>query len=315
MVLFALTLLGAAVGLMASFYVWRWFQPIEASEFKAKLELRWSGVKTVEYGGLKGYLRNHCIENPTADAQQCVCVAWIHGLGDQALTWKRVLQENPPTWNEKRLKLVALNLPGSGDSPAPAQLPEGYRVRKQAEALAKALDQVPGCPRWMLVGNSLGGWVATWVALDWTNRVNKLLLVGPGGLKYEGLHASDLLKTPTIETLKEFQAKAYYQAKPLPDHVWKAALERMKKGNSAQVLAAQTPADYLDTYLPSIRIPTLVFRGGADQIAPREVVQEMARLIPGALYREAPACGHLPQKECVGALVRVVNELVLFGAI
>jgi len=105
----------------------------------------------------------------------------IHGVGDDAKTWKRILLEPRDSWL-KPVRLYAVDLPGSGKTPPPANS-EGYRVRKLAETLRSALSEVKECQRWMVVGNSLGGWVGTWLTVDWKDNVNKLVLVGSAALK------------------------------------------------------------------------------------------------------------------------------------
>ena len=73
-----------------------------------------------------------------------------------------------------------------------------------------------------------------------------------------------------------------------------------------------------DSFMGRIPVPillgiTMFFWGAADRIIPPEQGRELARLVPGALYREAPECGHLPQKECPEALMKALGEFVKFG--
>ncbi|MBC7692711.1 MAG: alpha/beta hydrolase [Methylotenera sp.] len=313
-----LLILLAISGLLAGGYqAARYLAPIQLSELTSRVELWRAGVREIQTGGLAGLEKNHCAsEEVSQNNPGCTCIVMIHGLGDQALTWKKLLQEPRSSWL-KPVHLFAYDLPGSGRSPPPAN-PSDYRVRKLAERLKRTLAEVPACSRWMVVGNSLGGAVGTWLALDWKQKVFKLVLVDSSGLKAMATQTHGLFGASTeegaIAELKDFQKKAYAHPRQLPPHVWRAAAERMLHSNSAEVQKAQVPEDALDTNLPSMRVPTLVYRGAADQIIPRGLSQEMARLIPGAVYRETPDCGHLPQKECPAALVKVLNEMVWFGA-
>ena len=305
---FALIALGAL-----AFQGFKTFFPVQAAELGYRIDFARAGVHETTVGGLHGYFRDGC-QNAKTPAQ-CSCVVLVHGLGDQAMTWRKVLMEPGAEWT-KSVRLYAVDLPGFGKSPPPPS-PADYRVRTLAKMLGDALGTVPDCPRWMVVGNSFGGWVSAWLALEWGQSVNKLVLVGSAGMKSTAskeLHGASAFTEPTIDSLKEFQRKAYFHPRELTDQMWKAAIASMKNGNSKEVIAAQVPEDDLDTYLPSLHKPTMVFRGEADQIIARGDVQEMARLIPGAIYREAPQCGHLPQKECPAALMKVFNEMLLFGA-
>ena len=303
--------LGAVALGALSYQGFKTFFPVQAAELNYRIDFMKAGVHETSVGGLHGYYRDGCAG--VKSEYPCTCMIMVHGLGDQALTWRKILMEPEASWL-KPVRLYALDLPGFGKSPAPAS-PADYRVRTLAKKLGEALGEVPDCPRWMVVGNSFGGWVSAWLAMEWGNHVNKLVLIGSAGMKSAtSEHSTTAFSDPTVESLKDFQAKAYFHPRELPDAVWKAAVASMKNGNSKEVRAAQVSDDELDTYLPMLRRPTIVLRGVADRIIAREANQEMARLIPGAVYREAEQCGHMPQKECPAALVKVLNEMLLFGA-
>jgi pimeloyl-ACP methyl ester carboxylesterase len=287
------------------------FFPIQLAEWCSRFELWRQGVTTLEANGLHGYLRDTC-EAPSTP-RDCTCVALIHGLADNALTWEKTLLA-PANALPERLKIYAFDLPGTGQSTAPAQLSD-YRVRRQAERLKQSL--APLCSHWVIVGNSLGGWIAAWLALDWSEGVSKVVLADSAGLKDE-LSESDVRSffiNPSVPSLKEFQARAFFQGKPLPDFIWRAAVSRMKASNTRQVLEAQTPEDYLDERLSALKRPTMVLWGEADRITPVSFGQKMRALIPGAVWREAPRCGHLPQKECPLEVTRAIGDLVRAGGI
>lgn len=237
----------------------------------------------------------------------------IHGLADNAITWKKVLLWPENGWLES-VKLYAFDLPGSGESPAPLNPQTDYRVRNQAHALQKALE--PVCSKWMVVGNSMGGWIAAWLALDWPEGVSRLILVDSAGLKDamspESLQA---FNHPTVETLKEFQKRAYFQGRPLPDHVWRAAARRMEQSNARQIIEAQTPEDFLDGRITALRRPTMLIWGQADHLLPISEGKELKSLIPGSVWNEVPQCGHLPQKECPLDVIKAINNMVGYGSI
>jgi pimeloyl-ACP methyl ester carboxylesterase len=215
----------------------------------------------------------------------------------------------------RQFRTIALDLPGSGSSPPPATVPSGYRVRRLAEEVALALLEVrPACAQWLVIGNSLGGWVGAWLAIEQKIRVNRLLLADSAGLEgSESLRgaAAAMLAEPTVESLKEFQRRAYFKPREIPEDVWKEIARRAReKGNSGDVLAAQTPDDYLDDQAERIRVPTVVFFGAADRIVPPAQGRKLAAKIPGAVFHEEPRCGHLPQKECPRALIDAANDLI-----
>ncbi len=291
--------------------------PLEWAEIRSQWDLKRAGVVRtlpVQGVGLEHYTRDTCKDAPVGQQADCACVALIHGLGDNALTWKKILLVPPPIW-ERPVKLVAWNLPGSGKS-FPPKDPSGYRARELARAL-KA-DLAPQCRSWTVVGNSLGGQIAAWLALDWPEGVNKLMLVDSSGLRAStALHGDSRsdFTSGTVESLKEFQRRAYAKPREIPDHVWFKIATQMAASNSAQVLKAQTSEDLLDGKLQAIRRPTLVFWGRSDRVIEPDVGRAMRSQIPGALWREAPDCGHLPQKECAAELAESLRDLLKLGAV
>jgi pimeloyl-ACP methyl ester carboxylesterase len=304
-------LFATPVLLIPVFYWAFWFLlPLQASELTNRWEMWREGVTEVESGGLHGYLHDTCQHSPS---KSCSCVVMIHGLADNAMTWKKILLWPEKGWPEP-VKLYAFDLPGSGKSSVPPDV-TGYRVRKQAEKLKEAL--APLCGKWVVVGNSLGGWIAAWLALDWPDGVTRLLLADSAGLKNEeddkDLHS--FFSEPTVESLKEFQKRAYYQGRPLPERVWQAVVERMKRSNARQVIAAQTPEDFLDARLPTLRRPTMLLWGEADRITPLSSGLQMKSLIPGGIWQPAPLCGHLPQKECPLEVIKAIHSLIIYGAV
>ncbi len=284
-----------------------YFFPLQASQISDRLKLREEGVVSVESDGLNGYLHDTCSKDPK---KECTCIALIHGLGDSAMTWKKLLIWPENGWIHP-VKLYAFDLPGSGASPPPKYLVD-YRVRKQAERMRRAL--APLCKQWIVVGNSLGGWIGAWLALDWPDAVTRLLMLDSAGIKLaSNSEARKAFEEPTVETLKEFQRRAYFLGRELPDHVWRAVVSRMKASNSRQVIEAQTPEDYLDGRIGALRVPTMIFWGESDRILPLEVGQQFKAMLPRAIWHSVPQCGHMPQKECPVDVIKAVSSMMNYG--
>ena len=306
----------ALIAVAAGSFVY--FRPLQAAELSNRYDFWRAGVHDFESAGLHGYTADRC-QDTIGHMKQCTCVALVHGLADDAQTWKKLLLLPNSGWLYP-LKMYAFDLPGSGGSAAPS-VPENpheaYRVRNQAKALKAAM--APLCARWMVVGNSLGGWVSSWLALDWPEGVDKLILVDSVGLKKgalgsEGASALDAFAHPTVASLKEFQRRAYFKGRPLPEHVWEAAARRMSESNARAVMEAQTSEDYLDGRVSALRLPTLVLWGQADQLVPESLGKALQAQIPASIWVEAPQCGHMPQKECPIDLIRAIGRMLNFGA-
>jgi pimeloyl-ACP methyl ester carboxylesterase len=300
------------VALAALVVVTLFLFPFELREFSQRVELWRAGVSSRVIQGWHTYEVNRC---GSQNGEGCSCIALVHGLGDQALTWKKILLFSDENWKKLGLvhgyKILAVDLPGSGKTPIPSDLTE-YRVRKEAEKLRTVLASQ--CAQWVVVGNSMGGWVASWLALDWPEGVKRLILSASAGLKK--FHQNEkvlLLSEPTVDGLKEFQKKAYFRPRPIPEWQWKIIVKKAKEGPSAQIVRAQVEEDFLDSRLPALRVPTLLIWGKEDHVVPLEQGYHLRSLIRGVFWREILECGHLPQKECPLPLIKGVIDMIHLG--
>lgn len=294
-------ILGLAVG------AWVMRNPLDSADLFWRLQIRFHGVQERQIDGLHAFVADDC-----DGKSECGCVALIHGLGDQAITWKSFLVAPHSAW-KKKLRFYAVDLPGTAGSEPPTQN-SGYRVREQAAKLRHAL--APICPSWTIVGNSLGGWIAAWLALDWKEGVQKLLLVDAAGLEKEVDRAkvNDYFVDPTAESSRRFLHDLYAHPPPDSDYLYEKFAQRLRKSTAKDIVMAQIPADWLDGRLSGIQVPTLFFWGTSDGITPLSWGKKMSTMIPGSLWREISDCGHLPQRECPEPLISAVNELLTLSS-
>jgi len=113
----------------------------------------------------------------------------IHGEGPTVL----LLHANPGDrrdWDAivpdlaRDHRVIAIDWPGHGDSPAPAP-PRDASAMHYADALA-ALAAELAIEDAIVVGNSVGGYAAVRLAIDEPRRVRALVLVDPGGFTAHG---------------------------------------------------------------------------------------------------------------------------------
>ena len=97
----------------------------------------------------------------------------IHGLGGN---WRVWLENLPALAHRKRV--IAVDLPGFGRS-APAG--EGIGIHGYSRLLLGLLEELQLEPT-IVIGNSLGGWIAADLALRAPERVRALVLVDAGGI-------------------------------------------------------------------------------------------------------------------------------------
>lgn len=106
-------------------------------------------------------------------------LVFIHGL---AGSWQNWLENIPYFARDHRV--IALDLPGFGASPLPA---EKISIKGYAAAVDELLDGL-GIERAVVVGNSMGGFVGAELAIDFGTRVERLVLVSAAGLTTVDTH-------------------------------------------------------------------------------------------------------------------------------
>jgi pimeloyl-ACP methyl ester carboxylesterase len=127
-----------------------------------------------------------CPDNPEADGSAVLTVIAVHGITASHLAWAAVAGAMP------QVRLVAPDLRGRGRS---AGLPGPYGMVRHAadlEAVIEALDLPPA----ILVGHSMGGFVAVVAAHLYPERFSDVLLID-GGLPLAipaGIRKEDLLE-------------------------------------------------------------------------------------------------------------------------
>src|SRR5215218_7379552 len=95
----------------------------------------------------------------------------IHGFASSTMVWSKVFL----ALAEKGYRVIAVDMLGYGYSAKPRN--GEYTIAGQAKLLTRLLDALE-IPRAIFVGSSYGGAVAATCALDYPDRVQKLILVG-----------------------------------------------------------------------------------------------------------------------------------------
>jgi pimeloyl-ACP methyl ester carboxylesterase len=276
--------------------------PFQTHVTLRRLALWRGGVHRVVAGPLLAYELNTCRQGAP-----CRCVALVHGLGDSAMTWdKTMLGEDGASVPPAGTLVLAVDMPGTDGSPAVSD----YGIRSQARVLRSALET--RCPEWTVAGNSLGGWISGWLAVDWPQGVRRLVLVNAAGLTDPSdlaIQAAKTLAAPTVEALKLFNGRAYGHPRPVPERAWPAAVESIRSRPTRAIMAAFKLEDVLDARLKDVKADTTIIWGSEDGVLPLGFASRFGRGIRGSLVVMAPGCGHLPQQECPQSVSRA-----LFGA-
>lgn len=232
-------------------------------------------------------------------------VVMLHGFTDSWFSFSRVLPLMPPG-----LRVIAPDLRGHGDSERP---PGGYRISDLAGDIIRLLDALQ-VPKAVLVGHSMGSFVARKVCALAPNRVARLVLVGAGPVAGNGvitalMEAVTALSDPVNETfVREFQMSTVHSPVPeafletviansrrMPARVWKAALQGLLD-------------DEVTLSQPQVR--ALVLGGREDTVFSSTEQMVLARQFPHGELQLIDGVGHSLHWEMPKTFV---NALIRFG--
>ena len=229
----------------------------------------------------------------------------LHGAGDQAGTWARVIKPLV-----ERYRVVVPDLAGHGRS-EPNDGPIG--IDQVVAGVEAVLDATCGDRPVILIGNSLGGWAAFLVALDMPHRIERIVVLNGGPLKLKD-PAVNIFPTNRDEARKTMEGLMGPGSKSIPDMVLDDIVRRVPNGPAARVaMTADQMGDFfLDDRLGEVTTPVDLVWGLADQLLPLEYAEELRDGLPAARLTTIPDCGHIPERECpvpvVEALLKIIDQ-------
>jgi len=248
-------------------------------------------------------------------------VVLLHGLASSLYTWKDLL----PGLAEHH-DVVAIDFPGFGGSDVP---PDPSAARLES-AVAGVLDRL-GIRRAALVGNSLGGAVATSLAAREPERVVRLVLIDAAGFRMSAQARPVLLRAaagplgavfermPRARPLLALGLRQVFHDDSLvtAERIDEYEAPMLRPGALAALralLAAPVPGpDQYEALLRRLEQPTLILWGAEDRWIPAADADRFAAAIPGARRVVLDGCGHLPQEERPAETLRLIREFLAPG--
>lgn len=246
-------------------------------------------------------------------------VVFLHGSGNGASGYSN-FKGNYPALAAAGYRCVLPDLVGFGysDKPADVEYPLAFFV----ECVAQTLDAI-GVERCTLLGNSLGGAVALGFALEHPARVERLVLMAPGGLNdlpdylampgMAAMFATLQSKEPlTVERMKEFFVKAFVvNPACVDDALVRERFELMKLQNPQVMKTMRVPN--LTARLGEIKCPTLTLWGLNEQMMPESGILRLAKGLPDCRMVLVPNCGHWVMIEHRELFNRLVLDFLRHG--
>jgi pimeloyl-ACP methyl ester carboxylesterase len=256
---------------------------------------------------------------PAADAKQKDAILLLHGKNFNGAYFEDIAN----TLAKKGYRVIIPDQIGFGKSTKPKAYQ--YSIHTLAEnthSLMKTLD----IKKYQVLGHSMGGMIATRLALMYPDEVTKLFLVNPIGLEdwktmtgyktVDELYKSELENS--VEKIRKYQVESYYDNKWKPEYDrWMSPLVGWVEGPDRELIAwnAALTSDMVYTQpvyyeFKNLKMPTVLVIGQRDRTAigkawaPEAVKPKMglypqmgktvSKLIPKSKLIELPGLGHLP---------------------
>jgi len=163
----------------------------------------------------------------------------------------------------------------------------------------------------VVVGVSLGAWIAAEIAIKSTARLSHLVLANAVGIKVGARDTRDIVDIFAI-TEPELNKLAYFDPK-LAERDYKAMAEAdvrvIARNREASARYGWSPYMHdpkLKSRLHRISIPTLFLWGSADRILTEDYGRAYCAAIPGARFETIARAGHYPHIEQPDAFARAV---------
>jgi pimeloyl-ACP methyl ester carboxylesterase len=252
-------------------------------------------------------------------------VLFVHGLLGSHANWAHLIDRL-----DDRNRVVVPDLFGHGASSNPGG---DYSLAAHAATLRDLIDRL-GLDRVTLVGHSLGGGISLEFCYLFPDRVERLVLVGSGGLGREVSPALRAATLPGAEWVLPALASGWVRGrvetvgKTLAWTGWRASNDmraawegfaRLSDADGRRAFLATTRA-VIDAggqsvtaqdYLPDlVDIPVLVVWGTNDMVIPAEHAARAQEAIPGCRVELFEGAGHFPHLDDPDRFALLVRDFI-----
>ena len=228
-----------------------------------------------------------------------VPVILIHGAGENHLVWPIGLRWLPGTI------VYAIDLPGHGKSQGMGR----NTVAGYADWLVAFLDELQ-LPTAVLVGHSMGGAIAQWLALTQPERTAALVLIATGAKLRV---APQLLKQAQNDFPAAVDTIGQWEWGPVaPEEFKRLGKQQLLANNPEVMLGDYRACDAFDVreQLKAIRAPTLIVAGEADQMTPLKQAMFLTEQIHQARLKTIPEAGHMVMLEAAEMVTQTIADFL-----
>jgi pimeloyl-ACP methyl ester carboxylesterase len=203
----------------------------------------------------------------------------------------------------ERFRVIAPIHPGFADAVRPGWV---ERAEDLADVYVDAIDAVTPDEPLVLVGSSVGGWIATELALLLADRVSRLVLIGPLGLRVRGAFPAD--HWFMHDDRRDRALYADPSAKP------EISLEEFIANEGMTARMGWNPrlaSERIAPRLHRVKAPTLVLWGAQDGLLDPSYAEHWSDAMPDARAALVEGAGHFPVHERPDDVIHAASDFLL----
>jgi pimeloyl-ACP methyl ester carboxylesterase len=198
----------------------------------------------------------------------------------------------------QRWRVFVPRHPGFGGS----ERPDGFRTVHDLAYLYLDMIEQQHLGDAVLVGSSLGGWIALEMCVRSVERIGRLALIDSLGVKFGAREERDIADIYALSA-DELSRRIFFDPpRWLPDYSQLSDEEAtaIARDREATALYGWRPYMHdpgLRQWLHRVRVPTLVLWGENDGIVGPDYGERLSRALPDARFATIRQAGHYPQIE------------------
>jgi len=237
-----------------------------------------------------------------AGAPAAPALLYLHGtgLGNLWLDYHNALSQD--------FHVFALDTPGFGLT----ERPDWMRDMSDYILYFRDLLDELGLDKPMVVGHSLGGWMAAELAVWYPERVKKLVLSNAAGIRVKGTPIGNLFAMNVQELISASFDNPMAAMPLMPAEFNTDFLLTLYRERTTLASLAWNPSydPKLERRLARVKCPTLVIWGQNDRLIPAAYADAFHRLIPNAELVKLEGTGHMPMFEKHEEWSKIISEFL-----
>jgi pimeloyl-ACP methyl ester carboxylesterase len=163
----------------------------------------------------------------------------------------------------------------------------------------------------ILIGHSLGGWIAARYAVKHPDSVSHLILINNAGIRYDGFEQqADTFTLKSVDDVRRLLQQMWFHYpwyfKPFASSIY----HTLSKKQVSRFVQAIREEDLLNQSFISLKMPLDVIWGKEDGLISRKSVDIMKQFVPHLNEHFISRCGHVPQLERPRELASILKTIL-----